>query len=107
MVAKNKLRRLTSFTKLCEYLQGHPCVVCGEADIVVLDFDHVRGKKLFCIGAGINDGYGWERIASEIKKCEVRCANCHRRKTAEQFSYSRFRFVKGITLRGSLFPVAE
>lgn len=27
--------------------------------------------------------YNWsiDRIALEIKKCEVRCANCHKRKT--------------------------
>src|SRR6266446_5501601 len=65
------------------YLELHPCVDCGEADPRCLDFDHVRGKKR-CDVSRMLGNYGWEVIEKEIGKCEVRCANCHRKRTAER-----------------------
>ena len=68
--------------KIIEYLQNHPCIDCGETDIIVLQFDHVRGKKRKEIGAMLS--FSWNTIMAEIEKCEVRCANDHIRKTARQ-----------------------
>lgn len=64
--------------ELAEYLSCHPCVDCGEADIRILDFDHVKGKKISEISRMMNIGCSWFTIEAEIAKCEVRCANCHR-----------------------------
>ncbi len=75
---------------LPEYLSTHPCVDCGEHDPIVLEFDHVRGKKLNSISIlAYSLGASSQRIQDEIAKCEVRCANCHRRKTAIQFGWGR------------------
>jgi hypothetical protein len=63
------------------YLLEHPCVDCGEADIRVLEFDHVRGVKVSEISQLVALGCSWRKIEEEIEKCVVRCANCHRRKT--------------------------
>ena len=65
-----------------EYLQTHPCVDCGEADPVVLEFDHQKDKELEIANA-VKQGWSIERITKEIMKCQVRCANCHRRKTVK------------------------
>jgi hypothetical protein len=65
--------------KVVEYLLNHPCE-CGETDVRVLEFDHQRGK-IKSISAMIAGHFSWMNIAAEIKKCVVRCANCHRRKT--------------------------
>jgi hypothetical protein len=71
--------------RLCAiaYLRTHPCVDCGEMDIVVLQFDHLRDKKVD-VARMINSGSTWEAIEREIGKCEVRCANCHRLATARR-----------------------
>jgi hypothetical protein len=73
-----------------DYLLTHPCVDCGEADPVVLDFDHRDPKmKLHDIAWFIRrrDVAG---VVAEIAKCEVRCANDHRRKTARDRAFSRW-----------------
>ena len=72
--------------KLIEYLAWHPCIDCGQNDVRVLDFDHVRGKKSEHIARLAGVGYSWSIIEAEISKCEVRCANCHRIKTGENIS---------------------
>jgi hypothetical protein len=70
------------------YLAAHPCVDCGEGDRDVLDFDHVEGKASL-VSALVAWGAPRERIESEIARCEVRCANCHRRVTARRAGWSR------------------
>ncbi|MGE2688422.1 hypothetical protein [Mycolicibacterium pulveris] len=66
------------------HLLTHPCVDCGEDDPVVLEFDHVTGVKLRDVGSMARGGWNLAAIQSEIDKCEVRCANCHRRVTARR-----------------------
>jgi hypothetical protein len=35
----------------------------------------------------VKDHYSIARIKEEIEKCDVRCANCHTRRTAHQFGW--------------------
>jgi hypothetical protein len=65
---------------LLDYFASHPCCDCGESDPVVLDFDH-RRDKTFEIAESLTYRK-WEVILAEIEKCDVVCANCHRRRTA-------------------------
>lgn len=65
---------------LLEYFHLHPCADCGENDPVVLEFDHLRDKQ-FCVGANF-DSRSWQAILEEIAKCDVVCANCHKRRTS-------------------------
>ena len=77
------------------YLLAHPCVDCGEKDPCVLTFDHVRGRKRADIARMIVNACSPETIAKELKKCVVRCANCHQRKTLRDRNAYRFRIVNG------------
>ena len=70
-----------------DYLNAHPCVDCGERDVLVLEFDHIAGVKRADISKLVNKAASIESLATEIGKCAVRCANCHRRRTAEQFGW--------------------
>lgn len=66
------------------YLSKHPCA-CGETDITVLEFDHrKRSEKKFLISYAVQDNTSFAKLEEEINKCDVRCANCHRRKTAKE-----------------------
>ena len=86
---KNKelLKRNQEF--IIDYLKSHPCVDCGESDLVVLEFDHVTGDKLDAVTRLVSTRSSIDKIKEEILKCEVRCCNCHRRKTAKSFNYYR------------------
>ncbi len=71
---------------LRDYFNDNPCVGCGEKDPIVLEFDHVDpSTKTRCVSEMI--GLSIRTIKSEIIKCQVLCANCHRRKTANQFNW--------------------
>ena len=57
--------------------QKQVCVKCGETRTYVLDFHHKdKNKKEFTIGKFKKGAL--DLIQSEIDKCVVLCANCHR-----------------------------
>lgn len=74
--------------KILDYLSSHPCVDCGESDPVVLEFDHINRSEKHIEVASMRS-YSWESVEKEIHKCVVRCANCHRRRTAKQLGWYR------------------
>lgn len=80
--ARNERIREENRERLVQYLRTHPCVDCGERDLVVLQFDHVRGAKTAAVSNLVRRPAPWTMIAAEIGKCDVRCANCHVRRTA-------------------------
>jgi 5-methylcytosine-specific restriction endonuclease McrA len=83
-LARKEALRLKRTSYLLNYFASPPCVDCGEDDPVVLEFDHVNADdKSFDIGHSL-PYRNWQSILEEIEKCEVVCANCHRRRTAHQ-----------------------
>lgn len=58
-----------------------PCADCGVSyPSYVMDFDHGDADKEAHVGQAI---WSWsrQRLLSEINKCDVVCANCHRERT--------------------------
>lgn len=78
-----KVQRRDFQIRILKLLVVSGCVDCGEKDPIVLEFDHVRGEKVSGVAAMIRTCTNWNIIQFEIEKCEVRCANCHRKKTAK------------------------
>lgn len=74
---------------VAEYLSTHPCLDCGERDPIVLEFDHRDpAEKRDDVGRLVHTGT-LETLRSEIEKCDVRCGNCHRIRTAVQYGWYR------------------
>jgi 5-methylcytosine-specific restriction endonuclease McrA len=70
---------------LWDYYSTHPCVMCGETNPIVLELDHLGDKKynisdiIYC--------HTWISVQKELKKCQVLCANCHKKKTAKDYGW--------------------
>lgn len=76
--SRNELSRQRKRDFVRRYKSFCGCRICGEKDFVVLDLHHVDPSE--------KDGnpstytmYSMIRLKSEIRKCVVLCANCHRR----------------------------
>jgi hypothetical protein len=89
LIAQVIARRELVRRNIVMYLSAHPCVDCAESDIVVLEFDHRGDDKVADVATYGSGGRTWERVLEEIRKCDVRCANCHRRVTARRVAARR------------------
>ena len=87
LVSKKVLQK-RNHKYVLDFLKINPCVDCGESDPIVLEFDHL-GEKHESISNMVRRCFSLETIEKEIKKCVVRCANCHRRKTSKNGTWYR------------------
>ncbi len=71
-------RHKTNFTWLWNYLLEHPCTVCTERDPLVLEFHHTADDKTACVSSMMWNA-GLDTLKTEVAKCDVVCANCHKR----------------------------
>ena len=94
--AWNSERRLKHYDLITAYLREHPCVDCSEADPVVLEFDHRDPEKKQSDISKMAGRCSWKKIEKEIRKCDVVCSNCHRKRTAKQFGWRRW--MQGVEL---------
>jgi hypothetical protein len=62
-----------------EYKSKLQCSKCDEDHPATIDFHHSSGEKEKRVSLMVADGYSISRILSELGKCIVLCANCHRK----------------------------
>jgi hypothetical protein len=93
---KSIYKRSKSILKILTLLKSKtPCKDCGtKFPPESMDFDHVRGKKLFNMSNP--PIVANSTIIEELRKCEIVCSNCHRTRTktrARKIRELRFRAV--------------
>jgi len=87
---KKRIRKLQ--LKILEFLATQKCSHCSETDPVVMEFDHLNPTtKEISVSEAIDRCFSWKRVKAEIDKCQILCANCHRRKTAKDFNFYKSR----------------
>lgn len=68
-----------------KYKEENGCADCGLFyPHYMLEFDHLPGSKKVDNVYRVLKKYGVESAWQEVAKCEVVCANCHKRRTYER-----------------------
>lgn len=81
-LADNRQRKKAVKAWYKDYKKQQSCAKCGESHWACLDFHHINPKsKVREIAVLVCSGWCIDSILSEIAKCEVLCANCHRKVT--------------------------
>lgn len=77
---KSRVKRADKLRKIISDAKQQPCTDCKQSyPFYMLEFDHTRGKRSFCIASG--SPKGWKAVEDEIAKCDIVCANCHCKRT--------------------------
>lgn len=62
--------------------KSRACLDCGiRYPPYVMQFDHVRGRKVKAVATLARDSVSIDRLSAEMAKCDVVCANCHAERT--------------------------
>lgn len=86
---KDNLRK-----QLHNYLLGKSCIKCGFSDPRALEFDHIDPiSKSFGIARAITNTVSWVNILTEIGKCQILCANCHKIKISTEQNWYKGRIL--------------
>lgn len=90
---KKANKKAEKINVLTEVLTNASCKDCGLKDPAVLEFDHVNPEdKLFDVSSILENG-SIPALRREMAKCEIVCANCHRRRTIKAQSHWRVKLL--------------
>lgn len=77
---QNRNWLLATKAKLLAFKQTQSCMDCGNTDWRVFEFDHTEDNKVGNV-SDLLKSWSWDRLKTEIEKCDLVCANCHRIRT--------------------------
>ena len=80
MVAFQRNKRENLKEKALTYLGGKKCNRCKNDSLhyAAYDFHHFKGGKESNLSKMFGGSHKWIEIETELNKCVVLCANCHR-----------------------------
>jgi hypothetical protein len=73
--------------RLNDYKKTLKCSRCSENHPRCLEFHHRDPSTKLTNITYVGNTWGWKRLMEEINKCEVLCANCHRKETFKDEEY--------------------
>ena len=75
-------RRRARHRDLLDELRQQPCAGCSEAfPLVCMEFDHRDPSMKNGVVSQMTARVGIAKLIEEISKCDIVCANCHRKRT--------------------------
>jgi hypothetical protein len=74
--------RVDAAKAVVDAVRASGCSRCPETNPDCLDFHHVRGQKVDNVCHMVSSGCPISTLTAEVAKCDILCANCHRKETA-------------------------
>lgn len=86
-IARNNRNNILRNRELVRKFKSQGCLLCSEKELVALDLHHLDPSTK---EAHVSEllTYGPKKLLSEIEKCVILCANCHRKVHAGLLSIS-------------------
>ena len=76
---RNRNNRLKFYQEVNAYKKSKGCKFCSECEPCCLDFHHKEGEEKENEVSRMMYNVSKQKTWNEIAKCEVVCANCHRK----------------------------
>ncbi len=95
----NTITTARSREKLRDLFRSADCADCRVRDFAVLELDHRDPRsKRDDVSSMVRQHLTWSTICREIAKCDVVCANCHRRRTAQHYGWRKLLGLEDLVL---------
>ena len=104
LAKKRNQRNLKKSLRLLIKAKNKPCIDCGgHFPPWVMDFDHKDNASKSGNVSQLRRSHNFRRIETEIQKCDLLCANCHRSRTVRRFWGKYYAIIEELKTEGYRF----